>query len=234
MNFFCVPLVRVVNMLFAPQFLLWGFLIIWRLTVILFIGRSLYMTIVKQKSGINHTTQLAVISMLAALAAGLMFIEFPLPFIAPSFYEFDFSEVPVLVGTYSMGPVAGVIIELVKILVKFLIKGTSTGGLIYKHKKSRKSALIGMLTGTITMAVVGILFNTFVLVPLYSNFMPIEAIISLGKEIVPFISDTFTFCIFCVGPFNIVKGLIISLIVFFIYKPLSNLIRSIDKMFMKK
>lgn len=206
----------------------------------------------KQKSGINHTTQLAVISMLAALAAGLMFIEFPLPFIAPSFYEFDFSEVPVLVGTYSMGPVAGVIIELVKILVKFLIKGTSTGGvgelanfvigcsfilpagLIYKHKKSRKSALIGMLTGTITMAVVGILFNTFVLVPLYSNFMPIEAIISLGKEIVPFISDTFTFCIFCVGPFNIVKGLIISLIVFFIYKPLSNLIRSIDKMFMKK
>ena len=91
-----------------------------------------------------------------------------------------------------------------------------------------------MLTGTITMAVVGILFNTFVLVPLYSNFMPIEAIISLGKEIVPFISDTFTFCIFCVGPFNIVKGLIISLIVFFIYKPLSNLIRSIDKMFMKK
>ena len=86
------------------------------------------MTIVKQKSGINHTTFLAVTSMLAALAAGLMFIEFPLPFIAPSFYEFDFSEVPVLVGTYSMGPVAGVIIELVKILVKFLIKGTSTGG----------------------------------------------------------------------------------------------------------
>lgn len=210
------------------------------------------MTIVKQKSGINHTTFLAVTSMLAALAAGLMFIEFPLPFIAPSFYEFDFSEVPVLVGTYSMGPVAGVIIELVKILVKFLIKGTSTGGvgelanfiigcsfilpagLIYKHKKSRKTALIGMLTGTVTMAVVGILFNTFVLVPLYSNFMPIEAIINLGKEIVPFISDTFTFCIFCVGPFNIVKGLIISLIVFFIYKPLSNLIHSIDKMFMKK
>ena len=139
------------------------------------------MTIVKQKSGINHTTQLAVISMLAALAAGLMFIEFPLPFIAPSFYEFDFSEVPVLVGTYSMGPVAGVIIELVKILVKFLIKGTSTGG-------------VGEL----------------------ANFI-------IGCSL-----------ILPAGPFNIVKGLIISLIVFFIYKPLSNLIRSIDKMFMKK
>ncbi len=74
------------------------------------------------------TTKLAVTAMLAALSAVLMFFEFPLGFIAPSFYEFDFSEVPVLVGTFSMGPIAGVVIEFVKILVKFLIKGTSTGG----------------------------------------------------------------------------------------------------------
>lgn len=73
------------------------------------------------------TTKLAVTAMLAALSAVLMFFEFPLGFIAPSFYEFDFSEVPVLVGTFSMGPIAGVVIEFVKILVKFLIKGTSTG-----------------------------------------------------------------------------------------------------------
>lgn len=210
------------------------------------------MTRVKSKCGINHTTQLAVTSMLAALSAGLMFIEFPLPFLAPPFYELDFSEVPVLVGTYSMGPMAGVVIELIKILVKFIIKGTSTGGvgelanfvigcsfvlpagIIYKHKKSRKNALIGMLTGTVTMTIVGIVFNTFILVPLYANFMPIEAIISAGKEIVPFITDTFTFCVLCVGPFNIIKGLIISIIVFFIYKPLSNLIHSIDRMFVKK
>ena len=72
------------------------------------------------------TTKLAVTAMLAALSAVLMFFEFPLGFIAPSFYEFDFSEVPVLVGTFSMGPIAGVVIEFVKILVKFLIKGTST------------------------------------------------------------------------------------------------------------
>ena len=74
------------------------------------------------------TTKLAVTAMLAALSAVLMFFEFPLGFIAPSFYEFDFSEVPVLVGTFSMGPIAGAVIEFVKILVKFLIKGTSTGG----------------------------------------------------------------------------------------------------------
>lgn len=210
------------------------------------------MTRVKSNCGINHTTQLAVTSMLAALAAGLMFIEFPLPFLAPPFYELDFSEVPVLVGTYSMGPMAGVIIELIKILVKFIIKGTSTGGvgelanfiigcsfvlpagIIYKHKKSRKNALIGMIIGTATMTIVGIIFNTFILVPLYANFIPMEAIISAGKEIVPLITDTFTFCVFCVGPFNIVKGLIISVVVFFIYKPLSNLIHSIDRMFVKK
>mgnify|MGYP000284904119 FL=1 len=101
------------------------------------------------------TTKLAVTAMLAALSAVLMFFEFPLGFIAPSFYEFDFSEVPVLVGTFSMGPIAGVVIEFVKILVKFLIKGTSTGGVgelanfligcsfilpagfIYKYKKSK-------------------------------------------------------------------------------------------------
>ena len=111
------------------------------------------------------TTKLAVTAMLAALSAVLMFFEFPLGFIAPSFYEFDFSEVPVLVGTFSMGPIAGVVIEFVKILVKFLIKGTSTGGVgelanfligcsfilpagfIYKYKKTRVGAIVGMLTG---------------------------------------------------------------------------------------
>ena len=110
------------------------------------------------------TTKLAVTAMLAALSAVLMFFDFPVGFIAPSFYEFYFSEVPVLVGTFSMGPIAGAVIEFVKILVKFLIKGTSTGGVgelanfligcsfilpagfIYKYKKTRVGAIVGMLT----------------------------------------------------------------------------------------
>lgn len=197
------------------------------------------------------TTKLAVTAMLAALAAVLMFFEFPLGFIAPSFYEFDFSEVPVLVGTFSMGPVAGAVIEFIKILIKFLIKGTTTGGvgelanfligcslilpagLIYKFKKTRVGAIAGVLTGTLTMAVVGVLLNTFVLVPLYSVFMPLEEIIKMGQAIFPAIDSTFTFCLFCVGPFNIIKGLIISAVVFIIYKPLSNLIRNLDSL-MKK
>ncbi|MCD8026577.1 MAG: ECF transporter S component [Clostridiales bacterium] len=198
------------------------------------------------------TTKLAVTAMLAALAAVLMFFEFPLGFIAPSFYEFDFSEVPVLVGTFSMGPVAGVVIEFIKILVKFLIKGTSTGGVgelanfvigcafilpagfIYKYKKTRIGAIVGMLTGTVAMAVVGVFFNAYVLVPMYSAFMPLEEIIAMGQAIVPAISSTFTFCLYCVGPFNIVKGLIISILVFCIYKPISRLISSLNRMLTKK
>lgn len=198
------------------------------------------------------TTKLAVTAMLAALSAVLMFFEFPLGFIAPSFYEFDFSEVPVLIGTFSMGPVWGVAIEFIKILVKFIIKGTSTGGVgelanfligcsfivpagfIYKYKKSRVGAVVGMLTGTVTMAVLGVIVNTFVLVPLYSGFMPINEIIAMGQAIFPFIDSTFTFCLYCVGPFNIIKGVIISVVVFLIYKPISHLIYSFDSMLNKK
>ena len=198
------------------------------------------------------TTKLAVTAMLAALSAVLMFFEFPLSFIAPSFYELDFSEVPVLVGTFSMGPVWGVAIEFIKILVKLIIKGTSTGGvgelgnfligcsfiipagMIYKYKKSRAGAVVGMFTGTVAMATLGVIMNTFVLVPLYSSFMPITEIISMGQAIFPFIDSTFTFCLYCVGPFNIIKGVIISVIVFLIYKPISKLIYSLDSMLNKK
>ena len=191
------------------------------------------------------TTKLSVTAMLAALSAVLMFFEFPLGFI-------DFSEVPVLVGTFSMGPIAGAVIEFVKILVKFLIKGTSTGGVgelanfligcsfilpagfIYKYKKTRVGAIVGMLTGTVAMAAIGVVLNTFVLVPLYSSFMPLTEIIKMGQAIFPAIDGTFTFCLYCVGPFNIIKGLIISVVVFIIYKPLSRLIHSLDALLTKK
>ena len=201
------------------------------------------MTIVKQKSGINHTTFLAVTSMLAALAAGLMFIEFPLPFIAPSFYEFDFSEVPVLVGTYSMGPVAGVIIELVKILVKFLIKGTSTGGvgelanfiigcsfilpagLIYKHKKAKMFALFGAVSGAVIMGVFSIVSNYFMVYPFYYNFMPKEAILGAYQAILPGMKSILQ-CLICFNmPFTMVKGFISVAITMLVYKPLSPIIK---------
>lgn len=196
----------------------------------------------KNNKNMTHTRKLVITAMLSAIAAVLMIIEFPLPFIAPPFYKLDFSELPVLIGAFSLGPVAGITIEAIKILVNFIINGSTTGGvgeianfvigcsfvlpasLIYKHKKTKANAILSMVIGTVCMAVLGVFINAYVMIPIYSNFMPIEQIIQMGKDIVPYIKDTLTFCIFCVAPFNVIKGVLISTITAFIYKPLSKVI----------
>lgn len=191
----------------------------------------------------NNIKKLTITAMLAALSAVLMFFEFPL-FFAPEFYKLDFSEFPVLIGTFILGPLAGVSIELVKILIKFVIKGSMTGGvgelanfligcsfilpagLIYKYKKTRKSALIGMSAGTVTMAVFGAALNAFLLLPVYATafHMPIDALVKMGTAINPAIDNLFTFCLLAVTPFNLLKGVLISILTFFLYKPLSVII----------
>jgi riboflavin transporter FmnP len=167
------------------------------------------------------TKNVVLMAMFGALGAVLMMFEFPLLFIAPSFYKLDLSEVPVLVGSFALGPVAGVVIEIVKILIKLVIKPTSTGfvgefanvvvgcafvvpaGVIYRmHKhKTKKQAVLGMAVGTLVMAAVGIVVNALIMIPFYSNFMPI-------------------------GPFNIVKGIIVSAITALVYKRISILIHT--------
>lgn len=193
------------------------------------------------------TKNLVLMAMFSALAAVLMLWEFPIPFIAPSFYEIDLSEIPVLVGSFIMGPVAGVIMEAVKVLLKILIKGTSTAyvgdfanfcigccliipaSIIYKRKKTKKNALIGMLVGTLTMAIMGAVLNYFVMIPFFVKAygMPLDAIIGAGAEINSLISNKFTFVLICVAPFNILKGAIDSLITLLIYKRISILIKNI-------
>ena len=180
--------------------------------------------------------------MFGALSAVLMLFDFPIPFIAPSFYTLDLSEVPVLIGTFSLGPVAGAVIELVKILVKLVLKPTSTGfvgefanvvmscalilpaGFIYRFKKSKTGAVAGMAVGTVLMAVVGVVMNALVMIPFYSNFMPIDTIIKAGAAVNPAVSSVWTLAIFCVGPFNLVKGALTSMITAVIYKRISVLI----------
>ncbi|PNV62307.1 ECF transporter S component [Clostridium sp. chh4-2] len=195
----------------------------------------------KELLSIKNVTLMA---MFGALAAVLMLFEVPLPFLAPSFYGLDISEVPVLVGTFALGPVAGAVMELVKILVKLVLKPTSTGfvgelanfcigcafvlpaGIIYKIKKTKKGAVIGMITGTAIMTVVGVILNALVMLPFYSNFMPLDTIIAAGAAINPAISNVWTFVILAVGPFNIVKGVIVSLITALVYKRVSVIIHS--------
>lgn len=189
-----------------------------------------------------RTRMLTATAMLGALSGLLMLVEFPLGFIAPSFYKLDLAEVPVMIGTFAFGPVQGIVIEAVKIIVKLILKGSTTGlvgdlanfiigcamvlpaGFIYKHRKTKKNAVIGMLVSTLVMAVAGVFLNAYVMIPMYSAFMPIEQIIEAGKAIIPWVKDTFTFCLFCVLPFNLIKGILVSVIVTVIYKPLSRLI----------
>jgi riboflavin transporter FmnP len=191
------------------------------------------------------TRNVAVMGMFGALAAVLMLFEIPLPFLAPSFYGLDVSEVPILVGTFALGPVAGAVMEVVKILIKLVLKPTSTGfvgefanlvfgcsmvipaGMIYQIHKTKKGAMAAMAAGTVIMAAVGVAGNALVMIPFYSNFMPLENILAAGAAINPAVGNVWTFALFCVGPFNVVKGIVVSLITALVYKRVSGVIHSV-------
>ena len=193
----------------------------------------------------KKTRTLVEIGMLGAIATVLMLFEFPLPFIAPPFYELDFSEVPVLVGAFALGPVAGATIELVKILINLLVNGTNTAfvgeignyiigcsfiipaALIYKKRKTKKNAVIAMAVGTLSMAVFGCFMNAYVLLPTYAAAfgMPIDAIIGMGTAINPSIDNIMTFVVIAVAPFNIIKGMAVSVITMLIYKHISPILK---------
>lgn len=192
----------------------------------------------------NKIRTMAQVGMLGAIAVVLMLFEIPLPF-APSFYEIDFSEVPVLVGSFTMGPIAGITIELIKILLNLAINGTTTAGVgefanfligcafivpaavIYKRKRTRTGAIIGMVSGTVFMAVVGCFLNAYLLLPTYAKAfgMPIEALVDMGAAVNSQVHSLATFVIFAVAPFNLLKGVLVSLIVFIIYKKISPVLR---------
>ena len=185
------------------------------------------------------TKNLVLMAMFSALAAVLMLWEFPIPFIAPNFYEIDLSEIPILVGSFIM--------EAIKIILKLLIKGTSTAyvgdfanfcvgvclvvpaSIIYQKHKTKKNAFIGMLVGTLFMAVAGVVLNYFVMIPFYVKAfgMPLEAIIGAGAKIQPLVTNKLSFTIVCVAPFNIVKGIIVSLVTALIYKHISAFVKTI-------
>lgn len=191
------------------------------------------------------TKRLVEIAMLGAVSSVLMYFEFPLPLIAPPFYEMDLSEVPVMIGAFALGPSAGALIELIKILVKLLIKGTNTAfvgdianyiigcafvipaSLIYKRHKTKKTALIGMMFGTIFMTMIGCFINAYVLLPTYATafHMPMDAIIEMGASVNANIHDIFTFVLIAVAPFNLIKGLIISLLTLLLYKHVSPILK---------
>lgn len=199
---------------------------------------------VTRSQSIGKTRYMVQVGMLAAIAVVLMLFDIPLPF-APSFYQIDLSELPVLVGAFAMGPLAGVLIELVKVLLNLVINGTSTAfvgefanfiigcalivpaALVYQRKKTRKSAIIGMVLGTVIMAGVGGLINAFVLLPAYAAAfgMPIDALVGMGTAVNAAITNLPTFCLFAVVPFNLLKGVVVSVITLLLYKHISRILK---------
>ncbi|MDE7260862.1 MAG: ECF transporter S component [Oscillospiraceae bacterium] len=149
----------------------------------------------------DRTHRIAVTAMLSAVATVLMFLEFPIPFLIPSFVELDFSELPALLAAFSMGPVSGVIVCLAKNVIKGLLFSGTGGvgelcnfllgvcfvipaGLIYRYKKTRYGALIGALTGAAVMAVCSVPLNYFISYPVYTMFLPIDVIIGMYQAII--------------------------------------------------
>ena len=192
----------------------------------------------------EKTRTMVEIAMLSAIAVVLMLFEFPLPFIAPPFYELDFSEVPVLIGAFALGPWAGVIIEAIKILLNLVINGTITAfvgeignfiigvafvlpaALIYKHKKSKKTAMIGLATGGIIMIVASCFINVFILLPAYGKAfgMPVSAFVDMAAAIHSSINSMAGFALLCVAPFNLLKVVLVSVITMLLYKHISPIL----------
>ena len=193
----------------------------------------------------SRTRKLVQIGMLAAVAAVLMIFEFPIPILAPPFYEMDFSEILVLVGSFAMGPLAGACIELIKVLINLVINGTDTmfvgelanflmgcalvvpAGYIYKMRKSRKQALIAMAVGTVCMTLAATVLNAYLLLPAYGKAfgMSMDVIIGAGAAVNGAIDSLFKFCLLAVAPFNLIKCVLVSVITLLLYKHISRLLK---------
>ena len=192
----------------------------------------------------DHTHKLTVTAMLSAVAFILMFIEFPIPALIPSFVKMDVSDLPELLAAFALGPLYGVAVALVKNALHILIKGTSsayvgelcnftlgavfalTAGLIYRMKKNRAGALLGSIAGAALMALLSVPLNFFIVYPAYvvCYGMPMEAIIGMYQQILP-TADSLLKCLAVFNlPFTFVKGLLDVALCFLIYKPLSPLL----------
>ncbi len=196
----------------------------------------------RTKTGMSSRVRfITVTAMLSAISFVLMYFEFPIP-IMPAFIKFDFSDLPALIGTFAYGPLCGVIICLIKNLLHLMdsnsmlvgelsnfILGAAfviPAGLIYKFKKTKKSALIGGITGAVFMGVFCVFSNYFIVYPVYYQVaMPEEAILGMYQAILPSMKSILQSLIVFNLPFTVVKGLISVAITMLVYKPLSPILK---------
>lgn len=203
--------------------------------------------VMKNRKKLGSTHFLAYTAIFSAMAGVLMFIEIPL-FFAPSFYEIDLSEIPIMICTFYLGPVSGVVAELLKIIVKLVFKGTTTAfvgdfanfvvgctfilpaSIIYHAKPGKKTALIGMAVGTLIMTVFGSAFNAIYLLPKFSELfgLPLDTIVGMGTAVNGAINSVSTLVLFAVVPFNLLKGIVVSALTFLLYKRISPILHRND------
>ncbi|KGG81225.1 ECF transporter S component [Caloranaerobacter azorensis] len=190
-----------------------------------------------------NTRMLTKISVLSVLSFLIMYIEVPLWF-TPEFLKIDLSDIPALIGAFALGPMAGVMIEFVKNILHLVIKGTSTmgvgelanflvgsalvytAGYIYFKNKTFKGAILGMVIGTVMMTLIASLSNYYFLIPFYAKLFgaPVDAFVEMGAKVNKFVADYKTFILFAIVPFNLLKGVIVSLATILLYKRISPIL----------
>ena len=195
-----------------------------------------------EKRAVSKARYVSIVGICAAIATVLHVLDFPLLFIAPEFYKLDFSELPVLLCGFYLGPAATVACEGVKILLKLVVKGTSTAfvgdfanfvvgcsfvlpaTIWYHMHKSKHSAVIGLILGTLSMSVLGSTFNAVYLLPKFSQLfgLPLETIVGMGTAIRSGVNSVTTFVMLCVAPLNVVKGVMVSVLTMLLYKKIAR------------
>ena len=213
-----------------------------------FVVAYLFEKIANKRSGytgpIITTQKIAMVGLFGAISTILMMFEFPVPF-APTFYKLDFSELPVMIVTFAFGPVAGILTEFIKILLKVMFRSTTTAfvgelanfcvgaslilpsSIIYIFNKTRKGALLGSIAGTLTMTVFGSLFNALYLLPKFAHMygMDLGALVGMGSAINPAVNSLQSFALMIVAPLNLLKGCMISVLTIALYKKFSPILK---------
>ena len=188
----------------------------------------------------TNTRKLTSIAMLSAVSTVLMFFSFNVP-LMPSFIKMDLSELPALIASFTFGPVAGVTVCLVKNLINVMFSTTggvgelsnfilgslfvAPAGFIYQKIKTKKGAVLASFVGAATMAMCSVITNYYVVYPVYTNFMPMEAILGAYRAINPNVETLWDALLWFNMPFTFIKGMISVIITMFIYKPLAPILR---------
>ena len=195
---------------------------------------------IQKKASIQNVRMLTMTAVLSAIAFVLAFFEFPVP-LSPSFARMDLSDLPALIGAFAYGPAAGILIELVKNALQLLTSSTggigelanfimgssfvAAAGLIYKFHKTKKTAMLACLLASIVMGIVATIVNYFILLPVFEAFMPLDQLITSFGEFIPFIKTKLDVVLFNAFPFNLLKGIGISIVTMLLYKRITPVLK---------